>query len=38
VYTAAVCAHASQPSLARDLIATLVSDGAAALRRDGGFV
>ena len=38
VYTAAVCAHASEPTLARELIATLAGPDAAALRREGGFV
>ena len=38
VYTAAVCTHAAQPQLARELIATLAGEAAAQLRRDGGFV
>lgn len=38
VYTAAVCTRASAPELARQLMALLTSDDAAALRRDGGFV
>ena len=38
VYTAAVCARAEEPELARQLIAMLASDTAAELRRAGGFV
>ena len=38
VYTAAVCTHAAEPELARQLIATLAGEAAASLRRDGGFV
>lgn len=38
VYTAAVCTHAAQPQLARELIATLAGEAAAQLRCDGGFV
>ena len=38
VYTAAVCTRAAEPVLAQQLIATLTSDAAAQLRRDGGFV
>jgi molybdate transport system substrate-binding protein len=38
VYTAAVCSRAAQPALARALIATLVGDESATLRREGGFV
>jgi molybdate transport system substrate-binding protein len=38
VYTAAVCARASEPTLALELIATLTGADAAALRREGGFV
>ena len=38
VYTAAVCTRATEPELARQLIATLAGEAAASLRRDGGFV
>ena len=38
VYTAAVCSRAAEPDLARQLIAILAGDDAAALRREGGFV
>lgn len=37
VYTAALCARATQPQAARDLIGLLVSADAAALRRSCGF-
>jgi molybdate transport system substrate-binding protein len=37
VYTAAVCARATQPQAARDLIRLLVSADAAALRQACGF-